>query len=780
MKKFHNSIDSRPKVRYSVSAFRGSEKREAKLKIMQDILIDERHTFQGAASRSLGTTVPPLPQFLFPRLAGQPARVLEFDSSTLGSATCLHRDQTFAYDAAGRTISEVGGSGSWFSGLTISSHYDPTLGRDSLTVSQGGSNVLAVSYGYDGYGRMNAVTSGPDTAEYTYKPNSDLIAATTFQHNGTTNLTTTKTWDIGQRLQSIANVANNKPVTSHAYAYDALHRRTRALLEDGSSWRYGYNGRDELIGGKRYWSDSQPVAGQQFEYAYDNIGNRTTSKSGGDASGANLRTASYSADAANQYTTVATPGYQNIIGVALNDNSVTVNGGQADRRQEYFHREISVANGSGPIWQSNNIAVAIGGSGSSTNGGCVWPAASQSLAYDASGNLTNDGVWSYRWDSENRLLEMTMAANISNLPGTQRKKLEFAYDFQGRRIRKIVSNWVSGNWSQVADYLFVYDGWNLSATLSSSRAPLTIFLWGLDLSGSEQGAGGVAGLLIERQFAGPQLANPQYPCYDGNGNVMALVASDGSLAARYDYSPFGDTIRATGPLAEANPFRWSTRYADAESSLIFYGHRYYQPVLGRWTSRDRSQENGGLNLLVYVANSPVGSIDSLGDVRIEFDSKMLHVHDTEEGVTYGIRSAADGMPELYNLGGKQHGAEFDLEKARRSFQNIVADPAEFAKLRKINAGHWDVYQGARDIIRGTGRALKAVGKAAGAVAGLMAIATAVSASSEAAETAQSYARNLQQGETAYADLDAISIAIDIQDATGNYFITHEVLGILLK
>ena len=33
--------------------------------------------------------------------------------------------------------------------------------------------------------------------------------------------------------------------------------------------------REEECRGKRYWNDWTPVAGQQFEYGFDDIGNRT-------------------------------------------------------------------------------------------------------------------------------------------------------------------------------------------------------------------------------------------------------------------------------------------------------------------------------------------------------------------------------------------------------------------------------------------------------------------------------------------------------------------------
>jgi hypothetical protein len=41
-----------------------------------------------------------------------------------------------------------------------------------------------------------------------------------------------------------------------------------------------------------------------------------------------------------------------------------------------------------------------------------------------------------------------------------------------------------------------------------------------------------------------------------------------------DYGPFGELIRATGPMAKVNPFRFSTKYDDDESDLVYYGYRY--------------------------------------------------------------------------------------------------------------------------------------------------------------------------------------------------------------
>jgi RHS repeat-associated protein len=66
-------------------------------------------------------------------------------------------------------------------------------------------------------------------------------------------------------------------------------------------------------------------------------------------------------------------------------------------------------------------------------------------------------------------------------------------------------------------------------------------------------------------------------------------------------------------MANANPFRWSTKYTDNETGLVYYGYRYYQPTTGRWLSRDPIEEEGGENLHSFCYNSSVGWIDSLGD-----------------------------------------------------------------------------------------------------------------------------------------------------------------------
>ena len=145
--------------------------------------------------------------------------------------------------------------------------------------------------------------------------------------------------------------------------------------------------------------------------------------------------------------------------------------------------------------------------------------------------------------------------------------------------------WNGSAWVESDHRKFLYDGFNLVGEFddNSSIAPIRNYTWGL--VGIEDHAGGQTYL----------------PTYDGNGNVVALVdASDGSNAAEYEYGPYGEPLRATGPYADQNPFRFSTKYLDTETGLYYYGFRYYTPELGRSLNRDPLGEAGGLGIWLGI------------------------------------------------------------------------------------------------------------------------------------------------------------------------------------
>ena len=84
------------------------------------------------------------------------------------------------------------------------------------------------------------------------------------------------------------------------------------------------------------------------------------------------------------------------------------------------------------------------------------------------------------------------------------------------------------------------------------------------------------------------------------------------IASSHCYGPFGELIRATGEKKDAFNFRFSTKYEDAETGLLYYGYRYYNAETGRWLNRDPIGEAGGLNLYGMLGNDPVNLVDALG------------------------------------------------------------------------------------------------------------------------------------------------------------------------
>jgi RHS repeat-associated protein len=85
-----------------------------------------------------------------------------------------------------------------------------------------------------------------------------------------------------------------------------------------------------------------------------------------------------------------------------------------------------------------------------------------------------------------------------------------------------------------------------------------------------------------------------FAVYDANGNVTEYVNASGATVAHYEYDPFGGISRQTGALADEFPHRFSTKYLDSETGLVYYGYRYYSPELGRWLSRDPLADHASL------------------------------------------------------------------------------------------------------------------------------------------------------------------------------------------
>ena len=355
------------------------------------------------------------------------------------------------------------------------------------------------------------------------------------------------------------------------------------------------------------------VLGQQYAYEFDSIGNRIAA-----AEGDTSRIATYTANALNQYTQRTVPNEKDLIGTAPTNVAVTVNEEPVFRQSAYWHHALEVDNATDAAYPQVAITAVYNPPGTNTpdmvasQTGRVFVAQTpEAFTYDDDGNLTRDGRFTYTWDAENRLISATTRADLpASVP---RIRVEYTYDHQSRRIASATAVRTNGTWQATESRAFIYDGWNVvQEAINHQPSTTNYYTWGLDLSGSVQGAGGIGGLLYASLDG-----TTAYYCYDANGSaryVGQLVSPDGELLAHYEYSPFGETIVSAGPLAKANPFRFSTKHWANLTGLGYWGYRYYHPELGRWMSRDVIQEKGGYNLYCMVNNDPNNGIDVFGNL----------------------------------------------------------------------------------------------------------------------------------------------------------------------
>jgi len=241
------------------------------------------------------------------------------------------------------------------------------------------------------------------------------------------------------------------------------------------------------------------------------------------------------------------------------------------------NRQLASVNEVTNLYQANEL-----NQYTNINEGAVEP------VYDPDGNLSQLGPWAYDWDGENRLI--SVASN--GVPVVQNQ-----YDYMSRRIMKATATQTN---------TFLYDGWNLIQERKANTS--YSYVWGLDLSETLQGAGGVGGLLAMLSPDSCLLT----PAYDANGNITDLVDTNGVVVAHYEYDPYGNTIAQSGDQADANPFRFSSKYWDGETGFYYYGYRYYSLELGRFISRDPLAQVNPRVEYRFVNNGVQNAWDYLG------------------------------------------------------------------------------------------------------------------------------------------------------------------------
>ncbi|RYZ86244.1 MAG: RHS repeat protein, partial [Proteobacteria bacterium] len=105
-----------------------------------------------------------------------------------------------------------------------------------------------------------------------------------------------------------------------------------------------------------------------------------------------------------------------------------------------------------------------------------------------------------------------------------------------------------------------------------------------------------------------------YQC-DHLGTPQEITDQNGNTAWSAQYKAWGEATEQRSEFAQqvglTNPIRFQGQYHDHETGLHYNRHRYYDPRVGRFISKDPIGYSGGLNLYYYVPN-PTGWIDPLG------------------------------------------------------------------------------------------------------------------------------------------------------------------------
>ena len=479
--------------------------------------------------------------------------------------------------------------------------------------------IHAINYDTDAKGRISAISSSARSRFNTVFGYDKGKVVRLDQGNVKTTRKYSTAGGKKGLMESVTTQAG--PATySATWGIDGKQRRASQTIvrpdAPARQWSYGYDVNHQLQSA----STGNGAADYRFNYAHDLMGNRAVAR----------------ANDANQYRVIHVPGSKKytVSGRVRPGTLVAVTGAQGADAE--LTEKVPVVDAAGyfsavfdapatnldPANLDVKVIGTIRGAGDPVLPGDVGGARRDAkarkdtvitlrpvqwdLQYGAHAALASDWRWDYYWNIEGKLIGMqTKAAALAD--GTPNLRIKFSYDGQGRRIQKITEYMQpNGVKLKTVTRKFVYDGWNLigeftddSVTGKSRR----FYTWAPNI-------GGINGLLSIHEDGETYL-----PVYDGNANIIALTDTAGQQVARWERGPFGELLNHSGRV-HLCPFGFATQYTDSESGLVYFGHRHYDPLTGRWLSREPLGEQESFNLYAYCHNDPVHKVDLLGLAEI--------------------------------------------------------------------------------------------------------------------------------------------------------------------
>ena len=221
--------------------------------------------------------------------------------------------------------------------------------------------------------------------------------------------------------------------------------------------------------------------------------------------------------------------------------------------------------------------------------------------YDLNGNLTNTGLHYYEYDYENQLV----AAWTFN-GSTYTNNFVAKYDCLGRRIEKATT-------TEIVRYY--YDGLQEIEEQDFFDNTIATHVWGQGIDD-----------LVSTDRSGQR----RFFHADDLGSVRAATDSSGSVVERYRYDDYGaPTFMDPGWSPQpgssiGNSTLFTGRRYDGDTGLYYYRTRYFEPAVGRFTTRDSigiwGDENNLGNAYTYVGNDPATAGDPSGEAYGNYNS----------------------------------------------------------------------------------------------------------------------------------------------------------------
>jgi RHS repeat-associated protein len=373
----------------------------------------------------------------------------------------------------------------------------------------------------------------------------------------------------------------------------------------------------------------------EFRYAYDRIGNLSLEQRVHeplDNAGALLRTRAYKTDLLGRLAkwregglaqdSIASPAINPVHTDPSGDVSSPTDGEEwtMDLLGNWTTRTSGVNtspptdnySAANPLNQYTNVTPAGG--------------AQDSFTFDWLGQLRQDGRSNqgYAWDAFGRLSQAFVPGSPNTTIATYR------YDAFNRRVEKTVGTGFSATDTTTR---YLYDGWRaieeraLVDAGGGTKREVVRARYGFGLGLDEV-------VWMDRDLAGSGAIGSRYfLTHDALGSAAAVVAdrTDFSQALnvveRFTYSAYGKAQVWTGAwnwqtgayagVAQTAssvgfPYLYTGQRLDAETGLLYFKNREYDPSSGRFLRRDPIGLAGGNNLYTYANSSPNQSSDSLG------------------------------------------------------------------------------------------------------------------------------------------------------------------------